>query len=358
MALQIALRTVVFLLGAALVLRTLLSAVITFVLPRGVSDKLVRWVFIRMRKLFILLSRTRNTYESKDRLWALFAPLSLLTLPLVWIVLIITGFAAMFWSAGVSDFGAAVTVSGSSLFTLGFAAPAGHGQLALTLIESAIGLFVVAILIAYLPTIYGAWSRREQLVTMLDTRAGTPPTPLQLFIRYHRLGRLENLPDLWEQWETWFADVEETHTSLAILSLFRSTSAERSWIVAAGCVLDSCSLVLSTLDVPFDAQAAIDIRAGALALRRICRLFRLPFDPDPHYPDLEITVSREEWEDVYRRLEEAGVPVVEDRQKAWENFAGWRVNYDQPLLALAGLALAPPAPWSSDRATRYPYARK
>jgi hypothetical protein len=354
----IILRILLFVAGLAVVGRVLLSAVLTFVLPRGVSDSLTRFVIIRMRRIFIVLSKPARSYEDQDRIWALFAPVSLLTLPFVWALFVLLGFASVFWALGVDSWRNAFRISGSSLFTLGFAAPSTDAETAFTFLEAAIGLGLVAILIAYLPTIYAAWSRREALVTMLEVRAGSPPTPAELFVRFWNLERVDKLNELWTQWETWFIDVEESHTSLASLSLFRSTRPDRSWVVAAGCVLDAASLQLSTLAIPYDPQAAITIRAGSLTFRRLCTVFRLPFIADPHYPADPITVTREEFDEVCDQLASAGLPVVEDREKAWLDFAGWRINYDDTLRALAGLTLPPSAPWSSDRATRFPYARK
>jgi ABC-type multidrug transport system fused ATPase/permease subunit len=354
----IILRILLFVAGLAVVGRVLLSAILTFVLPRGVSDALTRFVFLRMRHVFIVLSKPARSYEDRDRIWALFAPVSLLTLPFVWAFLILLGFAAMFWEIGVDSWRNAFRISGSSLFTLGFAAPSTDAETAFTFLEAAIGLGLVAILIAYLPTIYAAWSRREALVTMLEVRAGSPPTPAELFSRFWSLERIDKLNELWTQWETWFVDVEESHTSLASLSLFRSTRPERSWVVAAGCVLDAASLQLGTLAIPRDPQAAITVRSGTQAFRRLCTLFRLPFAADPRYPADPITVTRGEFDEVYDQLAAAGLPMVEDREQAWLDFAGWRINYEDTLRALAGLTLPPSAPWSSDRATGFPYAGK
>jgi hypothetical protein len=71
--------------------------------------------------------------------------------------------------------------------------------------------------------------------------------------------------------------------------------------------------------------------------------------PNPHFPQDPISISRSEFDAVYDRLAAKGVPLKPDRDQAWLDFAGWRVNYDPVLLALADLTMAPPAPWSSDR---------
>ncbi|MGH2520419.1 MAG: hypothetical protein ACRDF8_11480, partial [Chloroflexota bacterium] len=157
----------------------------------------------------------------------------------------------------------------------------------------------------------------------------------------------------WEQWEVWFANIEESHTSLSALSFFRSPRPERSWVTAAGAVLDAAALHLSTVDVPRDAAAALCIRAGFIALRRIADFFDIAYDANPR-PDDDISVERDEFDDACDRLAEAGIALRPDRDQAWHDFVGWRVNYDVVLVGLAGLTRAPQAPWSSDRSLRQP----
>ena len=114
-------------------------------------------------------------------------------------------------------------------------------------------------------------------------------------------------------------------------------------------MLDTAALSESTLDHQKDPHAQLCIRAGYLALRSIVDFFNLPHNPNPK-PDDPISISRDEFEAVCNQLEEAGVPLKADRDQAWRDFAGWRVNYDRVLLILAGLTMAPDAPWSGDRA--------
>jgi hypothetical protein len=337
-----------FVVGAALVVIVLDSGLRTFVLPRGAIVRLTRFVSVVVRKGFDIPTRLAKTYEGRDRAMALYGPVSMFVLVILWMILVLTGFMMMFVSVENVAWKEAFFQSGSSMFTLGFDQPFGFWAAMLGFMEAGIGLGVLALLIAYLPTIYGAFSRREVLVAHMSARAGTPPSAVDLIRRAHLIGKLDNLDDLWVDWQLWFAELQETHTSLPFLNFFRSPEPDRSWITAAGAVLDSAAMVNSTIALPNQPMASLCIRSGYTALRSIARFFRMPHPEDPA-PDDPISISRDEWEAACRELEAVGVPLIADRDQAWRDFAGWRVNYDIPLVMLAGLLVAPYAPWSSDR---------
>lgn len=346
------LRVLFFVLGLVIVVGTLLSAVRTFVLPRAAPDPIVRVVFRTLRRLFELSLRRSRSYAERDRVMAFFAPIGLLSLLPVWLALVQVGYMGMFWALGLGSWFEAFHLSGSSLLTLGFAGVEGLPQTILAFSEATIGLMLVALLIAYLPTIYAAFSRREAAVALLEVRAGAPPSAVEMIKRFYRIHGLDRLSEQWRTWEAWFVDIEESHTALAALVVFRSPQPDHSWVTAAGAVLDAASLTLSTVDIPHDPQAALCIRAGYVALHRIADFFSIPYDPNPK-PSDPISVTREEFDAAYDQLAAQGVPLKPDRDQAWRDFAGWRVNYDTVLLALAGLTMAPDAPWSGDRALRY-----
>jgi hypothetical protein len=342
-------RVVAFVGGAWVVLATLASAVKTVVVPRAEPALLARAVFVGLRRLFDFRIRHVGTWEEADRIMARFAPFALITLPGAWVLFVLLGFAAIYWALG-DPASQVLTLSGSSLLTLGFAVDVRGPAVATTFVEATIGLGLVALLISFLPTMYQQFSHREVLVSQLDTRAGTPPTPLALFRRAERIGW--DVDELWTDWERWFAEVEETHTSYPALPFFRSPRHDRSWVTAAGAVLDAASLRASTLDKPRAWQAELCIRAGYLALRRIASRFEIVYDDDPAPTD-PISIERAEFDELVDRLAAEGVPIKADRDQAWRDFAGWRVNYETPLLALCGLLMAPYSPWSSDRGINY-----
>lgn len=344
------LHVLAFLLGLYIVVRTLISALRTFVLARGARDRLTGWLFGALRALFDLALRPARSYERRDQIMAFYAPVALLLLLPYWLILTAIGYSLMYWATNVpTSLTESFTLSGSSLLTLGFARDSllVHDLLAFS--EATIGLILVALLIAYLPTMYAAFSRRELQVTLLEVRAGSPPSAVEMIARFHRLHRLETLHNLWETWESWFAEVEESHTSLAALVFWRSPQPDHSWITASGAVLDAAALMRSVVDVPNDMQADLTIRAGFLALRRIADFFAVDYVHTPSFPANPISIARAEFDAACARLEAQGVPLRADREQAWLDFGGWRVNYDTVLLALCQLTVAPYAPWSSDR---------
>jgi hypothetical protein len=349
---DVAVEVLWFGLGVLLVLLVLDSAVRTFVLPRGVATVLTRVVFVGLRIVFDAIARMARTYDGRDAVMALYGPIGLLLLPFVWILFTVLAFAAMFHALGVSGYEHAIEMSGSSLFTLGFVRPPDFASTCLAFLEAAFGLGLLALLIAYLPTIYNAFSRREVMVGQLATFSGEPPSGVEILLRTHRMERSHLLGDVWVQWQGWFAEIEETHTSLAVVNFFRSPKPHRSWVTAAGAVLDAASLRLAVVDgVGFDPQAGLLVRSGRYALNAVAGYFDLPHNPDPAPTD-PILVTRDEFEEACDELVAAGIGVRTDRDAAWADFAGWRVNYDLALVSIAGLVMAPYAPWSSDRSAR------
>ena len=345
---EIIARLALLIAGVWIVARTLVSAIRTFVLARSARDRLAAVFFLTWRRFFNIRAERTRTYEERDRVMAMFAPMSLISLPVFWLTLVGAGYTLIYLALGADSLYDAFVHSGSALTTLGFSRIEGTGIMAVTFSESAIGLILVAILISYLPTMYSAFSHRESAVTLLEVRAGIPPSAVEMIGRAHRIRGLEYLTEVWEQWEQWFAELEESHTSLAALVFFRSPKPQHSWLTAAGTVLDCAALYASTLQVPPNPQAELCIRAGYLALRAIADFYRIEYDPDPVQTD-PISITRDEFDAAYDRLAEYGVPLKADRDDCWQHYAGWRVNYDVVLLKLAALTMAPYAPWISDR---------
>ena len=340
--------------GSVVVFLVLSAAVRTVVVPRAEQVFLNRAVFRISRVCFEIFAKESRPYKDRDRVMARYAPTSLMLLPLVWMTGVIGGFSAIFWGLRVRSYEHALILAGSSATTLGFERSDGLTVHLLVIVEALIGLALVALLISFLPTMYGHFSRREVLVTQIhnwsvDENGASPAT---LLIRAHQINGFGRLHDSWVNWEKWFVELEETHTSFPALTFFRSPTSDRSWVTMSGVVLDGAALFLSCVNTQSDPQAAITIRAGYLALHHIAEYFAIPHDPSPA-PDAPISVTKEEFLDVYELLATKGVPVRADREKAWRDFAGWRVNYDEALIQLASLTTAPWQPWVSDRSATF-----
>jgi hypothetical protein len=336
--------------GAWLVAWTILSAIRTVILPRGAQSVITQTVFRSLRIPFRWLAGERRTFASRDRVMALFAPLALVTLPGVWLTLVTAGYSLVFWGIGDRSLGDAFHLSGSSITTLGFAPADTLLERGLAFTEAGWGLFLVALMITYLPSLYQAFSKREALVAILEVRAGKPPTAIEFIERHHRIGWLESLQDTWLEWERWFAEIEESHTTFPALAFFRSPDPERHWVTAAGTILDAASLLMSSVPGVEMGPPGVCVRSGYIALRRIADFFGVDFDDDPAPTD-PVSITREEFDAALDELASVGVPVLADREQAWRDYAGWRVNYDTVLLQLAEITMAPFAPWTADRSS-------
>lgn len=348
---MIVLRILVALAATGVLIATLMSAVKTFVVPRDEPTALTRLVFLAVRAPFWKVAQRRPLHDG-HRIMRQFAPSALLVLPVVWITVVWLCFGAFYWALDHHGWRRALEISGSSVTSLGSFQPEGLGSTILSFGEAALGLGLVALLITYLPTIYAAYQRREREVSLLSVRAGTPPSGVEMLVRLHLVGELRDTSDLWTNWEEWFVDLEESHMSMGSLAHFRSGLARHSWVTASGAVLDAAALLLSAVAVPSEGRAALCIRSGFLSLRHIADFFDIGYRVDPQ-PSDPVSVTRAEFDQALRRLETVGIPLRSDREQAWLDFVGWRVNYDDVLLSLCALVWAPPAPWSSDRSSSY-----
>lgn len=341
-----------FVTGIVVVVYVLETAVRTVVLPRASRTSESNAVFGAVVATFVFLAGRRKRYEDQDSILALIAPVGLISIVLSWMVLLLGAFMLMFWATD-PDMGldGAFHLSGSSITTLGFAPASTALQQSLAFVEAILGLLLLTLLISYLPSIYSAFQRREQKVALLEVRAGSPPSAEVMLSRFHRIGWLDELSVEWLTWEAWFAELEESHTTHRSLPWFRSNDPTRSWVTAAGTVLDAAAVWTASvrdLSAPDHASAALAIRAGFISLRKIARTYAIPFNEDPA-PDAPIAIERSDFEAVLDALENQGVPIVSDRDRAWRDFAGWRVNYESALLGLAQMLHVPYAPWTSDR---------
>lgn len=303
------------------------AAIRTFLLPRMANVRLNKWIATVVMLPFRVLSRPTHSYRLRDRVLALYPSFTLLCFQASWLALSVVAFAGAFIAAGATNYAQAFRISGSSLFTLGIAEHPGASFTTLEYVEAGVGLTLLALLIAFIPSLYQSFQRRELSVSRLAVRAGIPATPWGILEVAHSVKSNARLVELWMEWEQWFIDVGETHTTLTILNYYRSPNATQTWISAAASVLDAAALFQSAVDEDPSPSAGLCIRSGWITLRHLADYFKVPY-PTTFTPETPVSITRGEFEGVLDRLARAGIPILPDRDAAWSDFAGWRVNYD------------------------------
>ncbi|MBV8196161.1 MAG: hypothetical protein JOY80_11620 [Candidatus Dormibacteraeota bacterium] len=345
-----ALRWSGFVLGFAIYALTIVSLVNTLVLPRQADSIIGRVITRIVRGTLTIVSAKVGSYERRDQILGYAGPVWLLTMLLSWLLMVWVSFALLMWpfSTGNASFGDALRLAGSGMFTLGFATPGDGAPLVLTLAAAASGIGVVSLMIAFLPTLYGAFNRREVLVTLVEALAGSPAWGPEVLARQELIDNVSSLDGLYSRWADWAADVSESHTSYRTLIFLRSPSPLRSWVVALLAMLDAAALHLSLNPLTAPPTARWFMRMGIVALRELAATLGLPFNPDPK-PEDDVHLTREEFDEGVAILTRVGWKAERDLDAAWIHYRGWRVNYEQTAYAIAMLIDAPPAPWSGPR---------
>ena len=344
---EYALRLLAGLAGGWLVITTVSGAIRSFVLPRNESVRLNVFVFAGVRALFDFAARRANNYAHRDRILAHYAPVGLVALPIGWLALVGIGYTGIYWALGVEGFTKSYELSGSSLLTLGTTSEGGFAINVFSYSEATLGLLLLTLLISYIPTIYQAFSRRELVVAQLELRAGVPATPHGLVQWLGHDHDFLNDDDQWLAWEQWLVELDESHTSLPVLAFFRSPQAGRSWVLAAGLILDAANLIFSALDVPRSRQVELTFTAGVLTLNRIHRFFDRKSGTEPAElrtpEEMEATIpGRAEFAEAWQALRAAGLPLRPDEELAWQHYSERRVRYEPSLKFLGALLMTPP----------------
>lgn len=271
--------------GTVLIVVVLWDVFETIVLPRRVTRR------VRLTRLFYratwspwsAIARSIKNHKRRETLLSIFGPLSLLALLTVWAVALLTAFAMVHWaigsrlspSSGPTGFFSDLYYSGTTFFTLGLGdvTPIGRAARAMTVVEASMGIGLLALVIGYLPVLYQAFSRREVNISMLDARAGTPPTAVELLRRHQEARSLESLDQLLRDWEGWAADLMESHLSYPVLCFFRSQHNNQSWLASLSTLLDTCSLVMVGIDGMAKWQAQLTFKMARHAIVDIAQIF-------------------------------------------------------------------------------------
>jgi hypothetical protein len=260
--------------GLIIIWVVLLDAFETVVLPRRVTRhfKLTAWFYRRTWIPWRNIARRIKTTSRQQNFLGYFGPLSLILLLGFWATGLIFGFGLVQYGMGGHEqlnqepltFGKIIYHSGETFFTLGYGdiVPTSGGARALSVIEAGMGFAFLGVVIGYIPVVYASFSRREIQISMLDARAGSPPSAVELLLRL--AGRSDDpgvdqkvLDEVLRDWERWAGELLESHISYPVLSFFRSQHSNQSWLGALTTMLDVTSLVLTGIDGVHPGQAKL-----------------------------------------------------------------------------------------------------
>jgi len=350
-------RSPVALIAVAVIGIVLWDAFETIVLPRRVTR---RWrlarIFYRLTwKPWAAIARRITSRARRESFLGFYGPLSLLFLLALWAASLVLGFGALHWSLIATmhtpgeppSFGTYVYLSGTTFFTLGLGDVTPRGPVArgLTVLESGVGFGFLALVIGYFPVLYNAFSRREVSITLLDPRAGSPPTVDEL-LRRHGRDHLHHLDRFLHEWERWTAELMESHLSYPVLAYFRSQHANQSWLGALTTILDACALFIACGRDNSAWEAGVTFAMARHAVVDLTRVFHL--SPRPPGAD---RLSSSDFERLLHLLAAAGRPPS-DAAGAARRLAELCRTYEPFVNALADYLVMPLPAWMSAQATK------
>ena len=341
------------------------SALETVVLPQEGFSRISQAVFAGAYRLLV---HQKGSPAEARTLRSLYAPVSLVSLPLVWMIFMVIAFTFVFWGTGNEASQRAFEHSASSLTTLGFSEPNGTGKIVIAFVEATIGLGLVALLISYLPTIFTAYNSREKGINRLrpDRRRAAQRDPAAADPSPHRLARGHRLlasPSP-TGCSTWSRPTPPSPSSPTSPRPIRTTPGSPR----SGPCSTRAALVVATTDdegdeVYQDAEKGpiMVVVYGLPLIVRIARAANVPLPPSQGLPDLsaraampapEIAVTRAEFDAALDALDAVLAVPPDRRDESWRRFALIRSVYEPSIRALAGLTAASPAPWTTDRPAR------
>ena len=337
-------------LGALLALVILWDAFQTIVLSRRVSRRFrpTRAFYRMLWTPWRAVARRIADGNRRENVLTVFGPLSLIMLTAVWASGLVVSFGLLHWGLGSpmktidggSGFGIDLYMSGTTFFTLGLGDVTPQTPLAraLTVVEGGMGFAFLALVIGYVPLISQAYSRREVNISMLDARAGSPPTAVQLLRRHFHDGG-EELRGLLRDWEGWTAELLESHVSFPLLSYFRSQHDNQSWLAALTTILDVSALAISRIDDAPQATARLTFAMARHAVADIHAIFRL----SPVSPAVD-RLPRPEAEHLEAVLAASGIRLRTD-DASMANFNALRARYEPIVQSLSTFLLMPLPEW-------------
>ncbi|HEY1804829.1 MAG TPA: potassium channel family protein [Terracidiphilus sp.] len=341
--------------GIVCLLIVLLDAFQTIILPRRASGRfrLTRMFYIASWTPWRFLARRLPNSRKRETFLSYYGPLSLIFLLAVWASAMIVGFALLFYSIG-SPFNDArqsptvrsdLYVSGTTIFTLGLGdvTPRSESARAIIILESGTGLGFLAVVMGYFPVLYSAFSRREVSISLLDARAGSPPTAAELMRRHSHQGADQALSVLLVEWERWSAELLESHISYPLLCYFRSQHDKQSWLSALVAILDTSALLIAGVRGHEARQAQLTFAMARHAMVDLSQIFNLK--PVNDAPD---RLPSEQYQKMYDLLCQSGVSVCRD-ELSRDRLLQMRTLYEGYAVALSSHLFISLPPWISDR---------
>jgi hypothetical protein len=337
--------------GVVCLFTVLLDAFQTIILPRRATGRfrITRVFYMLTWRPWAFVAKRLHHPRKRETAFSYYGPLSLILLLMVWAGAMVVGFALVFYSLG-SPFNDAVQhpgfrsdlyVSGTTIFTLGLGDVTPHSSWAreILILEAGTGLGFLAIVMGYFPVLYGAFSRREVSISLLDARAGSPPTAAELMRRHSHKDADEALTLLLVEWERWSAELLESHISYPLLCYFRSQHGNQSWISALTSILDTSALLIAGVRGHEARQAQLTFAMARHALVDLAQIFSLK--PETGAPD-RLPVER--YEQLYDLLSQSGVSVCRDGRSI-ERLREMRGLYEGYAEALGRYLHMPLPPW-------------
>ena len=348
-------RIVTLLAGVVCLFSVLLDAFQTIILPRRASGRfrLTRIFYVVTWRPWVFLTTRLRDPRKRESAFSYYGPLSLIFLLVFWAGSMVVGFALVFYALG-SPFNDAAQgpglrsdlyVSGTTIFTLGLGdvTPSSAWARELLILEAGTGFGFLAVVMGYFPVLYSAFSRREVNISLLDARAGSPPTAAELLRRHSYQGGQAALTLLLEEWERWSAELLESHISYPLLCYFRSQHNNQSWISALTAVLDTSALLIAGVKEHESRQAHLTFAMARHAMVDLAQIFSLP--PANDAPD---RLPPERYEQLYKLLCQSGVSVNRDGD-SFERLRQMRALYEGYATALANYLYMPLPPWIADK---------
>jgi Ion channel len=337
--------------AAVIIFAVLLDAFETVVLPRRVQRqfRITSWFYRNTWRPWAMLTRHIKSQTRREAFLGYFGPLSMIALLGLWACGLIFGFALLQYGSGEHLSAGNITItfrvllyhSGETFFTLGYGdiTPASGFSRFLAVAEAGMGFAFLGVVIGYLPTIYTSFSRREIEISLLDARAGSPPSAAELLSRAANTRDTASLDVLFHDWERWAAEVLESHLSYPVLSFYRSQHSNQSWLGALTVILDATALVMAGIENVNNEQARRTFKMARHAVVDLAQVVYARYDPN--LPD---RLSSEDLASIRSQLAEKGLNLHTD-DIASQKLTELRSLYEPYAQGIARNLFIPLPPW-------------